>query len=299
MDLRSLNTFVQVAEVGSFTRAAEKLGYSQPTVSIQIKQLEKELGVQLFDRVGHTVSLTDGGREALAYAQQLCRMSEQMLRETGAPREISGVIRLAMADSLFAPLIVRKFAKFREAYPRIDLKIITAGTHEMFRLLDHNEADLVCTLDNHIYDASYVIAHEEKVDIHFVCSSSNPLAKEKQLDIAMLMEQPFLLTEKGMSYRRLLDERLARHNLEISPVLEIGSADAICRLVAENMGVSFLPDYVTRAGVRNGSITRLSVSDIRVELWKQLLYHRDKWVSPQMQAVVEHLSELRLSDVDK
>ena len=74
MDFRNLITFIQVAELGSFTRAAEKLGYSQPTVSLQIKQLEKEIGVQLFERIGHTVSLTDAGRSALAYAQHICRL---------------------------------------------------------------------------------------------------------------------------------------------------------------------------------------------------------------------------------
>ena len=65
MDLRNLNTFIQTAELSSFTRAAEKLGYSQPTISFQIKQLEQELGVQLFERIGHTVSLTQKGREIL------------------------------------------------------------------------------------------------------------------------------------------------------------------------------------------------------------------------------------------
>ena len=71
MDLRSLNIFIEVAELGSFTRAGEKLGYSQPTISFQIKQLEKEMGVTLFDRIGHTVTLTDAGRDALPYAQNI------------------------------------------------------------------------------------------------------------------------------------------------------------------------------------------------------------------------------------
>ena len=65
MDLKTLNTFIQAAEMHSFTRAGEKLGYSQPTVSFQIRQLEKELGVQLFERIGHTVNLTDEGQDAL------------------------------------------------------------------------------------------------------------------------------------------------------------------------------------------------------------------------------------------
>ena len=76
MDLRSLNTFIQVAESNSFTRAAEKLGYSQPTISVQIKQLEKELGVTLFDRIGHTIRLTDRGRDVLLHAQRICHMCQ-------------------------------------------------------------------------------------------------------------------------------------------------------------------------------------------------------------------------------
>ena len=113
MDLRSLNIFIEVAELGSFTRAGEKLGYSQPTISFQIKQLEKEMGVPLFDRIGHTVSLTDAGRDALSYAQEICHMSQEMVLGSAGRREASGVLRLGMADSLCAPLIAGDFGRFR------------------------------------------------------------------------------------------------------------------------------------------------------------------------------------------
>jgi DNA-binding transcriptional LysR family regulator len=79
MDIRALNIFMEVAELGSFTKAGEKLGYSQPTISFQIKQLEKEIGVSLFDRIGHTISLTDAGRDALGYAQNICHLSQEMI----------------------------------------------------------------------------------------------------------------------------------------------------------------------------------------------------------------------------
>ena len=294
MDFRALNTFIQIAEVGSFTRAAEKLGYAQPTVSLQIKQLESELGVQLFDRIGHTVSLTEGGREALSYAQSICHLSQEMVQGANKQYEPGGVIRLAMADSLCTPLIIKEFARFRRLYPKISLKVTTAGTDELFRLLDHNEVDLVCTLDNHIYNTTYIISNEEKIGVHFVSSASNPLCEQGTVDIHDLMTEPFLLTEKGMSYRRLLDEYLAHHSMEIQPVLEIGSADSICKLVEEDMGISFLPDYVTEASVKDGRLVRLPVKDMDVELWKQLLYHRDKWVSLQMEALIRHLSGILL-----
>ena len=294
MDLRSLNTFIQVAELGSFTRAGEKLGYSQPTISLQIKQLERELGVQLFERIGHTVSLTEDGRAALSYAQRICHMSLEMMQGANQEQEPGGIIRLAMADSLCMPLIIKEIAEFRRQYPKVSLHIITTGTDEMFRLLDHNEVDIVCTLDSHIYSTSYIISNEEKIGVHFVCAANNPLVQKKDVLLEDLLKYPFVLTEKGMSYRRLLDERLARHSLEIQPMLEIGRADLICKLVEEDTGISFLPDYVTEEAVREKRIVRLEVKDFKVELWKQLLYHRDKWMSFQMKVFLEHLGKIQL-----
>ncbi|MBQ7915928.1 MAG: LysR family transcriptional regulator [Firmicutes bacterium] len=290
MDLRSLNTFIQVAELNSFTKAGERLGYSQPTVSFQIKQLESELGGQLFERIGHTVMLTERGKDALNYARHICRLSQEMVLEAEQRQEAKGNIRVAMADSLCAPLIERDFPEFRRAYPNMSLNVMTAGTDELLRLLDHNEVDLVCVLDSHIYNSSYVVAHEEEVGVHFVCSGDNPLARQGKVSIEDLMGESFLMTETGMSYRRLLDEVLVQKSLEIQPVLENSSSDLLCRLVERDAGVAFLPDYVTEQSVQEGKLVRLPIEDINIVVWKQLVYHRDKWMSLEMQAILDYIS---------
>ena len=249
MDIKNLTTFVHVAELGSFSRAGERLGYSQPTISVQIRQLEQELGYRLFDRIGHAVRLTDKGHAALSYAQEVCRICQQMTHASGDGEQPQTLIRLATSDSLSAYLLHEHYPRLRKLYPGVRLKLITAGTDEMFRLLDHNEVDLVCTMDSHIYNASYVIASEEKLGVHFVVSRDNPLARKCCLTKEDLLTQDMLLTEKGMSYRRMLDEWMAKASLEICPVLETGRADLICSLVERNVGVGFLPDYVTQAAV--------------------------------------------------
>ena len=296
MDINALNIFIEVAEHKSFTRAGEKLGYSQPTVSFQIKQLEKELGVQLFDRIGHTVNLTDAGRDALAYAQKICRMSQEMVLGADQRREPQGVLRIGLPDSLTSPLIVREFGRFRARYPKVLLHLITADTAGVLRLLDHNEVDLVCTLDVPVYDTAYIIANEEKVGVHVVASAQNPLAQREKEDVEELLSYPFLLTEKGMSYRRLRDEHLAQLELEIQPVLEMGDADLICHLVEEDMGLSFLPEYVTEKAVCRGTVVRLNVGDFQGAVWKQILYRRDKWISLPMQAMIDHLAHISLAE---
>lgn len=290
MDIKNLQTFIQVAELSSFSRAGEQLGYSQPTVSVQIRQLEQELGVQLFDRIGHAVRLTEQGHRLLPYAQQVCQLCTQMTDHPAGQPEKPAIIRLATADSLCVPLVMGPLAELRRRQPHILLNVTTAGTNQLFQLLDQNQVDIVCTLDSHIYNNRYIIAAEKRVGLHFVVGKSHPLAGKKLLTRQDLIGQNLLLTEKGMSYRRLLDEWLAQGSIELQPALEIGRADLLCQLVSQGMGISFLPDYVTEIGVLDGSIVRLDAENFQPELWKQLLYHREKWLSPPLQIAIDHLS---------
>lgn len=289
MDIKNLETFIQVAELSSFTKAAEKLGYSQSTISFQIKQLENELNAQLFERINHTVSLTERGKEVLSYAHQISKLTKEMGKPAQENEQVGGHIRMAMADSLCNWLLTNDFVHFHDLYPQITLKMVAASTEEMFRLLNQNEVDLVYTLDQHFYDKNYVIVSEKKIEAHFV--GSPKMFTQKHYSLEELVKLPFILTEKGMSYRRLMDEKLASMSLEVEPLLETGNTSLICHLAEQSIGISYLPDYVTEDSVRKGKLVRLEMPEFTIDIWQQLLYHRSKWVTPQMQAVMDYLSE--------
>ena len=91
-----------------------------------------------------------------------------------------------------------------------------------------------------------------------------------------------------MSYRRLLDQHLASLSVTLEPFLELGHTGLICRLLEKGLGISYLPDYVTEQGVREGKLIRLHVPEIRIDIWKQLLYHRNKWISQELKAVIDY-----------
>ena len=291
MDLKILTTFTYVAQLGSFTKAGQTLGCSQSTISFQIRQLEEELGFPLFERINRTVVLTDKGREVLAYAQQIGKMTAELKQnlQTNSTRAVR--VRIAIADSLCNSLLEDNFQDFMQKNPGTSLKIVSCGTEEMFRLLDHNEVDAILTLESHIYDTEYIIVREEKVANHFVVSAASPLAKAGKISLEELIRQPFILTEKGMSYRRFLDEQLAQRSLEIIPVLEIGNPHLICSMVQKGIGVSFLPDFVTAQARDEGKLVYLNIPEIQVTIWKQLLHHRDKWISPQIDSVLKFCVE--------
>ena len=288
MDIRNLNTFIEVVELGSFTKAGEKLGYAQPTISFQIRQLEEELGVQLFDRINHSINLTSQGKEVLVYAYEICKKVNELEEHVRHDPEIKGTVRVGMSDSMCSWLMEGQFAKMRKQFPGINLQITTASTEGMLQLLDKNEIDLAYTLDSHVYHKDYKIAGEERIDMHFVASSKSSLLDTKILEISDIVKLPCILTESGMSYRRLLEQYLAKKSLQIDPILEIGNTDLICRLVEQDIGISFLPDYVTEEAVLDNKLMRLEIEEVSIEIWKQLLYHRNKSLTPPIKTVMSY-----------
>lgn len=291
MEIRNLVSFVHVAELNSFTKAAQVLGYSQSTVSFQIKQLETELDCMLFERINHTITLTEKGREVLSYAQQISHITEEFKQNLSDSKDVSGYIHIVTPDSICEMMLTQNYPDFYKKYPKIALKFSTADTDDMFRILNHNEADVIFTLDSHVYHPDYIIAKEERISTHFVTSSGSPFAHKRNLSIRDIIDSPFILTEKKMGYRRVFDEVLAKMSLDIQPVMEIGRTDLITNALENSVGISFLPDFVTQKMVDEGTLVHLDIADFEIEIWKQLIYHRNKWQSKPFKAFIQYVME--------
>ncbi|MBQ7119037.1 MAG: LysR family transcriptional regulator [Oscillospiraceae bacterium] len=295
MELRNLITFIHVAELGSFTKAAEQLGYSQSTISFQIKQLEEELGCLLFERINHTIMLTERGHELVEYAHKVRTLTDEFKDNLEEEKRCSGHIHIVTPDSVCDDMINNRYIDFHNKYPDISIKFTNADTAVMFDMLDHNEADLIITLDAHSYRKDYVIAKEKSLSMHFVASAASKYAKMKRISIKDIINEPFILTEYGQGYRKVLDKELARLSLEIHPILEIGRTDIITSVIAEGDMISYLPDFVTKEMVDEGKLCYLDVCDINIEIWKQLIYHKNKWMSKALSAFIEYIKENEFS----
>lgn len=296
MELRNLITFIHVAELGSFTKAAEQLGYSQSTVSFQIKQLEDELDCLLFERINHTITLTEKGRELVSYAHQIRALTDDLKESLENEKEISGHIHVVTPDSVCEEMINSHYIDFHTKYPSISVKFTTGDSAVMLHMLDHNEADIILTLDNHLYNKDYVIAKEEQLPMHFVAASSSKFAGTECLSIRDIISEPFILTEYGQGYRRVFDRELAKKSLEITPVLEIGRTDIITSLIAQSIMISFLPDFVTKPLIDTGALCYLNVCDVNIDIWKQLIYHKNKWISKSLKAFIDYVKAAEFSN---
>ena len=295
MELRNLITFIHVAELGSFTKAAEQLGYSQSTISFQIKQLEEELDCLLFERINHTITLTDKGHELVSYAHQIRALTDEFRENLTQEADCSGHIHIVTPDSVCEEMIYSHYIDFHNKYPSISIRFTTADTSVMFDMLDHNEADAIITLDSHTYRRDYVIAKEKLLSMHFVTNARSGFATRRNLSIREIINEPFILTECGQGYRRVFDKELAKHSLEITPVLEIGRTDIITSILTQSDMISYLPDFVTAPLIESGELCYLDVCDMNIEIWKQLIYHKNKWISKSLKTFIDYVKATEFS----
>ena len=291
MEIRNLVTFVRIAQLHNFSKAVEQLGYSQSAVTMQIKQLEEELNVRLFERIGKHIRLTQAGDRLLPRAMEVLNAVRRAQTVSMGQGEISGPLRIGTAESLLISVLPPAIVEFSRRYPKVEVSTCTGLVEELFCMVRQNDIDLLFFLDKRIDFPEWVKVSERKEEIFFVASAASPLADRKKIPLDELVEQPFLLTEHGISYRYAFEQMVAQNGLEIHPFLETGNTDIITRMRLHNMRVSFLPGYVVQDYLRSGQLVALDVDCPEAQMWTQLVYHRDKEMSSQMEHFIELLND--------
>lgn len=289
MEIRNLITFVRIAEVRNFSKTAEQLGYSQSAVTMQIKQLEAELQVQLFERIGKKAKLTQAGQRLLPYALDILSAAGKAESIAREPEQISGKLRIGTCESYVISVLPPVFMEMGERCPGVEISTHTAPVPDLIDMLRQNDIDILYFLDEKLYFAEWIKVMEQPENIYFVSSSSSPLARMKKIPISRLVEEPLYLTEKGISYRYAMEQTLAAAGYELHPRLEVGNTDVITRFLLKNKGISFLPEYVVKDDVAEGRLAILDTECPRIVMWSQLAYHRNKYVTPQMKLFLEFM----------
>ena len=291
MEFREISTFLQVAQYQSFSKAAKQLGYSQAAVTIQIKQLEQELGVHLFDRIGKQISLTHQGQVFYQYAVSIRNDLEQAKNAVSDPSTLSGKLCLGTIESICASIFPDLLAEYHRLHPEVTISIVTDSPGVLLDRMNENTIDIVYLLDRRIYNNRWCKTLEEPEENIFVASPDHELALAKrELELDEVLRFPFFLTEKDASYRHMLEQYLASINRSVKPFLEIGSTEFIIHMLLKNTGISFLPKFTVQRELQQKQLTALNVRGFQMQTWRQIFYHKDKWVTREMQEF------LRLAD---
>ena len=289
MEIRNLNTFLQVAALQNFTQASRELGYSQSNVSAQIKQLEQEVGVPLFDRIGRSVRLTSYGEGLLPYARQIASTALQIKNFLKSEEAMGGTIRVGMVESLFELLPEDAFLQYHCHFPQVHLELVVDATATLKDRLQHGLLDTACLIDDPLPPVEWTVWDAVEVPVVVVANPAHPLSRQKSVRLEELVGQDVILMEDSAPYSVHFQSTLASRKIELSPFLKLQSANTACRLVEQGPFLSVLPLYTIHASAQAGRVRILSVPDWNQIQSVQLVLHRSKVMTPQIKGFLEEL----------
>ena len=291
MEIRQVQSFVHVAKLGSFSRAAETMGYSQSAITVQIRLLEEELGTKLFDRMGKKVSLTPQGKRFLEHANRILYEMNRTIMAMNEDRELENPLHIGTIESLCTAKFPRILSQFHTLYPKVNIQITLDSPEKLIRMMEHNELDLIYILDTPRWNKEWIKVMEAAEPIVFVASVNSEFALRKEMVLQDILGESFFLTEKNANYRQALDQHLALENRTLDPALEISDTEFIIKMVERNDGLSFLAYFAVEKYIRSGRIAMLDVTDIDISMYRQIFYHKNKYKTREMSEFIRLITE--------
>ena len=284
ISFRQLRVVVEVARLGSMARAAESLHLTPPAVSMQIKEVESQVGLTLFDREGRRVTLSTAGEYFLVHAKRLLAALRETETAMARLRKLeSGLLTVGMVGTAeyFLPQLL---ALFRKDHPGVEVRLMVAGNRAaLVTLLQAGEIDLAVMgrPPKEIATRSEAFAAHPMV---FVCPPDHPLLKVGHPPVAALSPFPFIVREQGSGTRDAMHQFFAEHRFEPLITMEMASNEAIKQAVMAGMGVSFLSLHTIGLELRTGLLRVLDVEDTPVMRAWHIVHLQSKLLSPAAEA---------------
>lgn len=291
MDIRHFKTFKSIIEEGNFSNAAAKLGYTQSTITSQIQQLEQELSIKLFEKIGRNMVLTNFGKEMIPYANELLNTVKKIENLGKVGHNITGELKIAVAESLMSYKLQNVLSLFKEKAPNVKLSLISLNCYAIKNILANGEIDLGLMYDVGSQNDSLSTVKLSDFNVALVCS---PLFEQQKLDFCapnQKINTSLIINEVESIYRKILESYFFDKNIFLNNTIELGSIEAIKKCVASNLGISFLPRFTVEEELANGKLKELKVGCSDTKITAIYAYHKNKWLSPAMSLFIELVRE--------
>jgi len=293
MTLYQLKVFVMVAGLKSFTESAHSLRVRQPSVSLLMQSLQRELDVRLFERLGHKVHLTRAGEELQRIAEEILAKAEgireRMDEIKGLKKGKISIGGSGIATTLFLPVAIQSFKK---ECPGVEVNLTIHRSEILEKKLLEGEIDLAILswlprsplLINELYIED---------DVVVIAPPKHPLTKKRSVSLTLLAKEPLITYEKGTPVRNMVEKKFAEKGLLSVTALEVGlqmgSRDAIRGAVASGLGIGFLSRCHVASDVQAGRLKILRVPELNIKRTMYITVHKNQQSSPLVQAFIEFL----------
>lgn len=294
MNLNQVQIVCAVAKHLSFSMAAEELFITQPAVSQQVKALERQLNVKLFERVGHKLFLTEAGEAALPQFQAMLTARAEM-EQTLAMLRGSGRGRLALGANTtggmyVAPAIVRAF---RDISPEVEATLQIETTNRILDRVMQNMID-VAIVTGPVEDRRFTIRDLYEDEVHLIVSPSHPFAGRASVSPGEAAAEDFAVPEPGSRTRMLIESAFHNQGHRLRVTMQLPGTEAVKKAVEANLGVAMVSRYAISREVALGVLTRVPIDGLVIERPIHILHRKGKHLSPLVRRFLTFASEFVL-----
>ena len=286
--LHQLKIFQHVASLMSYSAAADKLNLTQPAVSIQVKQLEANLGIPLFEKIGKQVFLTSAGKEFNIFCMDIFTRIDNMDMKLSAMKgKLEGDFHLSAVTSAeyFTPHLLGAFHK---RYPNLNLHLDVVNRSQIIQRLKDNEDDLVIM---GLVPENLPLTRHPIIDnpIIIVANPAHPLARKKNIPLLELLKYDFIFRENGSGTRKALEDFLLSQQLKLTPSMILGSSETIKQAVMADLGISALSRHSVTLELATNSLVELDIWGFPLIRRWYLVHHKTKCLSPAAQTFIDFI----------
>ncbi|MCC5468526.1 LysR family transcriptional regulator [Pelosinus baikalensis] len=286
MELRQLQIFSTAAKTLNFTKTAVELGYVQSNITSQIQQLENELNVKLFERFGRKLQLTSEGKAFLKNAEKILQLSERAKGEF-SPEIFGGILNIGVAETLCVSRLPQLLLRYRKLYPRVEIRVQTENCTQHIELIRNNTIDIALTLTKEINQPDMEVRALCGEPMAVVVSPLHQLAQKKIVEPKDLSGECLISSPEGCGYRPIVLSILKEHEVTPSAIMEFSSVGARKECTICGLGVAILPKISVKDELERGRLVELDWKGPSFGVKTQLIYHREKWLSPTIKAFLE------------
>ncbi|MDF2910587.1 MAG: LysR family transcriptional regulator [Sporolactobacillus laevolacticus] len=288
MEFKQLVTFQRAAEQLNFTRTAEQLNFAQSSVTAHIKALEDEFGVPLFDRLGKTLVLTEAGRKLQRYTNRILALTSEAQRAIAVDKEPTGTLVIGAIESLCTYRLPPVLSAFKRQCPKVQFQFSPGvSDKDILDQLIKGKLDAAVLMDACASPDLFMIESLREESSCIVASPEHLLSMKDWVSPEDLYQESLLLTEKDCSYRRKFDAVFSSRGLRTEHIFEFASVEAIKQCVMAGLGVAVLPEMTVKKEISEGSIKLLPWTGNPINVHSQLVWPKDKWVSPALSVFLE------------
>lgn len=289
MNERKLKIFYEVAKSLNMTEVAKNLYISQPAVSIVISELEDELGVKLFERIGKKLCLTFEGEIFLGYVRRILNIYDECRTKIGHITNLKcGKLKVGASTTIGIYLLPKIIGSFNNKYKDVEISIAIENTKIIENMLLENKID-IAFVEGPIYSDEIMVKDFCDDELVIIVSSNHRLADLYEVDKEDLKNEKFILRETGSGTREVFEKTFYKNNIDYKTAFELGNTEAIKKAVISNLGISCISRRCINDEINLGLISMLKIKNVDLKRKFYFIYHKDKYFSNLINVFVDYV----------